>query len=66
MRGLRAPRVPVGAAPPWDKRAEVDGPTLTPPEVAARLRRSTGWFYRHRRRLQREHGFPPPAPGTLI
>lgn len=69
MKGSRAR--PIGADPPWAARALAQAAdqgdiTLTPEEVARVLRRSPAWFYRNRRRLQTAHGFPPPAPGTLI
>ena len=36
---------------------------LTLPEVATRLRRRSSWFYRNRKRLEDEEGFPPPVRG---
>lgn len=38
-----------------------DALTLT--MVADAFKISKDWFYRHRRRLEREHGFPLPMPG---
>lgn len=36
---------------------------LTAPEVARKLKRSAGWFYRNRARLEEVHGFPPSILG---
>ncbi len=36
---------------------------LTHAEVAIALGVSPQWLYRNKRRLEREHGFPEPAPG---
>lgn len=56
-------RPAVTAAPPVT--AVPHGRTLlSVAETAARFARSSEWFRRHRRRLERDTGFPPPVlPG---
>lgn len=39
-------------------------PALTRAQVAAELGETLDWFYRNRKRLERDHGFPPALPGT--